>query len=234
VDLFRHLGANQGDNGAADVQRSHLELPGYLYRAGREGRRPGRSRRQELGTNGAEASGSSGSCARLIIRSVQRRSYGDRIASAGMDLDGRALVTKSKDTAMLHPCTISVRRPNRTSRFSGRTTCQRHSAYCVKVAATRPTFSMRTTIGAPVRGGTTTERLPCLGHASGTRRLQSSAPASISAKALLYASMAARRNIRRASRRPRRSRSGRLPRYDDVMDTNSNKMEWLARTYVHG
>jgi hypothetical protein len=56
VDLFRLSGCNQGSQWRGDVHRTHLEFPGYLYRARLEERHSGRGAGAgALGSIGAEA-----------------------------------------------------------------------------------------------------------------------------------------------------------------------------------
>ncbi len=56
VDLFRLSGRNQGSQWRGDVHRTHLEFPGYLYRARLEERYSGRGAGAgALGSIGAEA-----------------------------------------------------------------------------------------------------------------------------------------------------------------------------------
>ncbi len=75
----------------------------------------------------------------------------------GMDLDGRTLVTRSS-YRMLHTLKkFLVRRPSRTSRFSGRKTCRRPSSdIASRPAGILRRCSMKTMISCGRSGATTT------------------------------------------------------------------------------
>ena len=148
VDLFRLSWRDQGGQWRGDVDRPHLELPRHLHRARLEGGRSGRSRAQELWDQLVQKL--------RIVRFLRTPDY-DALFSGdpywatecvgGMDLDGRALVTKSS-YRMLHTLTQSW--PGAGTEYH-RALVEPHARGLQALLrqgqpATRPRFNTRTTI----------------------------------------------------------------------------------------